>query len=247
MKKIFALLTVVLGYFPLYAEEPVALPTSAAAGEQSVSAAPADQEGAERDPAALKDRRRVQGGPSGGAAAVPPANPPPKMATESTDYPVQVYLSPLLIVGLIDGGVEMRVADQFSIGPEGAFWNVRLGGYKITAWSLGVRGAYYFRSNAISEGPYIFGRFGYADVKVIEEDATQGDLEGTANGVALGGGAGYQWIWSNGISFRAGGGFGLSQVSNIKVRNKSTGYERDYGNQGLGGSVILEVDFGYAF
>lgn len=159
--------------------------------------------------------------------------------------------SPLgLIIGSVNGGLDIAVAPEWTVGPAASYWRFNLSSsdsfsedYKITAWSVGAR-ANWFKNGNFTDGLYVGPSLSYANVELETLDTAGAKVTGEASGLFLTGLVGYGWFWDS-FNIMLGGGFSAGLGSTEVKVTDSSGSETKVSSTISG--VALEFSLGWTF
>lgn len=169
-------------------------------------------------------------------------------SSSSGSHAVNAYIEPIaLLLGAVDGGVDIQINDRWTVGPSLLFWNSNILGYKIESSGFGGRVAYSFRNAAFVDGPYVASTLNYAKTKVTHDSALYGQTSADVSGAALSGMAGYHWILPSGLTFRAGVGLALSSVHRIEMKDSGGTVRDSYELPMHSAGFATEVHVGWKF
>jgi opacity protein-like surface antigen len=174
----------------------------------------------------------------------------PGFAAESGST-MDFRFSPIgLIVGSLNAGLDFQVTPNWTLGPEGSFWNRHVSAesssyshdWDVKAFGIGLRGNW-FKNGNFTDGLYVGPSLTYASVKVTNSDVS-GDISGSASGLFVSGLVGYGWFWDS-FNIMLGGGatMGLGDTK-IEVTD-SSGTKSDVSTSIAG--LALEFSLGWTF
>jgi hypothetical protein len=158
--------------------------------------------------------------------------------------------SPLsLLVGGLNGGVDIRLNSDWTIGAEANYLSLNVGrsgsltkDISVKSFGFGAR-ANWFKNGVYTDGLYASPAISYQNASASSADST-GTITAEANGLFIKALVGYGWYWT---SFNQMLGAGLSQgFGNTKVKVKdSTGATTS--EVDISSSFALEYNLGWTF
>lgn len=166
------------------------------------------------------------------------------------DKSVNVWVNPLgLIIGWMSGGVDFKISDSLTIGPQGAYFSASSSTtvlsvtqeFKTKYTAIGAQARYYFSGNAISDGWMLTPFFQYVPLSysITMAGVTQST---TATALQFGSLIGYNWVWDGGFNMALGLGGAYGTGSKTVTVGGTT---QNGSASGLGAS--FEFAIGYAF
>jgi hypothetical protein len=154
-----------------------------------------------------------------------------------------------VIVGAVGLDFDIKVADNWTLGPQFQYWHLSLSSpndytssFKVTDWSAAVR-ANWFHNGAYTRGLYVGPSAGYAssNISVSDSSATR---TASGSGAFVGCLVGYGWFWDN-FNMMLGGGAKVNFSKRTASVTNSDGSQHDV-NLGLTG-LDLEYTLGWTF
>lgn len=178
-------------------------------------------------------------------AIAAPAAAPTDSTESSSSATGNFHFSPLAaLLGIIDLGVDFKVNESWTLGPQLQFLNYKLDRAEVKATGLGVRGEYYLGRPVFSEGWHLASELIWMDLKVTEQISGI-TYDGTAKGTGLGVLAVYKWVWPSQFNLDLGVGFAAANARDIEVRSSTGLTERvEYSNAT---GLALEFAIGWLF
>ncbi len=148
------------------------------------------------------------------------------VAENSDEY--NFRFSPVgLIVGAIGIDFDIKVSDDWTVGPDVAYWHFVYGSggtyknnYDLLAYAFGVR-ANWFNNGAYTDGLYIGPSLKYVNARISVTDDAGNNLSGTLSGALAECLVGYGWFWSSFNMMLGGGLSSLIGSTNITLTNPS--------------------------
>lgn len=153
-----------------------------------------------------------------------------------------------LIVGALSAEFDIRVSDQWTVGPEVNYWNIKFTSagtsastFEIHNSSIGVR-ANWFKNDVFTDGLYVgpFVRYTRATVNATGTTSVTGD----ASGIYFGSLIGYGWFWDS-FNMMLGGGVALASGTSNIVVTESNGQRTEAPNNAAG--FTAEYSLGWTF
>lgn len=133
----------------------------------------------------------------------------------SSDKSWNVTFNPLaFLVGVINADLDFALNDNWTVGPQFATFNFKLGDVKAEGSAFGGHARYYF-SGVFNDGFYGYGALGTASFKL--EDETNGD-NAKASGTTLELGGGYHWFWET-FNLRLGLSLAGAGVGEVEIKD----------------------------
>lgn len=136
-----------------------------------------------------------------GAKLVVAKKAPPKEKATSSEKPsghsnfIGIRVNPFyILLSGIGGIIDVKLFNQFKIGPEGYFYSVSNSLYETSTSMIGGRLTWHFMKNSFTSSPYLGVMAGALSGST--SFATGGGAVGSVEGSYIGGAAGYQWAWN---------------------------------------------------
>jgi hypothetical protein len=155
-----------------------------------------------------------------------------------------------LLIGLVGVDLDIKVSDQWTVGPELAYWHFSLSetgdftqSVDITAFAVGAR-ANWFLNGTYTDGLYIGPSLKYVSVKATTANDVE-SLSGTASVLQASVLVGYGWFWPS-FNMMLGGGLALP-LGNQDVTVTDSNGDKVSENISSTGSLALEYSLGWTF
>lgn len=170
----------------------------------------------------------------------------------STSLPgVRLSIQPIYILsGGIGGGFDYLATEKFSLGLSGIYLPQRKSGsesgnsYNWGYSELSLNSQYMLTGSWVEDGFYLSGSLGAFASKITNYGSSQ--LKGELNTYFVRATAGYQWVYTSGLTFGFGTGYLFSPESEIVVR-ESNGTEVIREKTQAGNGMVVDIRFSFLF
>lgn len=181
-----------------------------------------------------------------GASALAQGAAPSSTSSSAKEGSINARISPLgLLIGYFNADVDIKVGDQWTLGPTFSYWgfDVSSSGFtgdsmRVESKSIGAR-ANWYKNGVFKDSLFFSPIFQYVSASATGTSRSSGStVSASASVPVLSGLVGYHWFGQTlNMSLGAGLGFGLGS-SKVKATDGTTTVESD-----ISRSVGLALDF----
>ncbi len=159
----------------------------------------------------------------------------------------------VLLVGLVNVNLDMKLNDSWTFGPTFSYWRVSVASgdpvytdkLSLSVFALGARGSWY-ANGVFQDGWYVSPVLQYVNAKVSTISAGQ-DLSASVSLVELMGLVGYNWFWDS-FNMRLGGGINLATgPSKVHVQSSNSTYSNDVSYNPSSVGLAFDFMIGWTF
>ncbi len=159
----------------------------------------------------------------------------------------------VLLVGFINLDFDIKMSENWTLGPELSYWHVSLASgdpiytsaISLTAWAVGVR-ANYYPDGVYQDGWYVSPSFQYVSAKASTISSGQ-DLSASVSEFAFTLVGGYNWFWDS-FNLKFGAGItAASAPSTIHVQSSNGTYSNDVSYSPSSVGLALDFMTGWTF
>ncbi len=143
-----------------------------------------------------------------------------------------------LFLGIYSLGLDVKITDQFTLGPVLGYYSDTSQGVKVKVYELGVRGNWFINKPVFNSSWYLGPSIAYVGTKASEDKVNV-----TLNLWALTVLGGYHWFWDSGFNLGLGAGFThINWPDYVTVNGKRISF-----SQFEETTLALEFKLGYSF
>lgn len=156
-----------------------------------------------------------------------------------------------LLLGAVNVGLDYKITDSWTIGPELMFWRLKIGSgssqssadFDVTAYGAGAR-ANWFMNGAYTSGLYVGPSLKYIHFDYKGSDKNGKSTAASTDGPYAEGLVGYGWFWKH-FNMMLGGGLSVGLGGTKATVTHSDGSKEDVNSRK--GGLAFEYTLGWTF